>query len=330
MTTQCITPFPNNIFTLYPGKNIINYIKDTFLPLQRLVSIGKGDYLGPYKLIRHIDGGTYGDVWEAIDTRPIIPPPLVPLPPQKVAIKIQCNSSDSDNECYISAFRELECLYQLGGIENIVQLLDAFYINSTLFFVLEYCEQTLHDLFKTMKYTSINDLSIKLIFKQILQGLAEINRRGYIHFDIKPKNILIDSTGTVKICDFSISYKISEIKMGEEYQTTWYRAPEAVNNHLHGEYFKSTFNIGYNVDVWSIGCILYEGMTKGEVLFRCEDSNMLFKTLNKNRFYDKEDQYINRKLSQYPLFIDFIKTCLTYDNTERLTAEQLLSHEFFI
>jgi serine/threonine protein kinase len=330
MTTQCITPFPKDLFTLYLGEKIRKYITDTFFPLQRVVPIGKGDYLGPYKLIRRIDGGTYGDVWEAIDTRPIIPLPLVPQPPQKVAIKIQCNSTDSDNDCYISAFRELECLYQLCGIENIVQLLDAFYIKSTLFFVLEYCEQTLHDLFKTMKYTSINDVAIKLIFKQILQGLVEINRRGFIHFDIKPKNILIDLKGTVKICDFSISRKISEIKMGEEYQTSWYRAPEAVNNHLHGEYFKSTYNIGYNVDVWSIGCIFYEGMTRGEVLFCCEDSNMLFKMFNKNHFYDKDNQYINRKLSQYPLIVDFIKTCLIYDNTERPIAEQLLNHEFFI
>jgi serine/threonine protein kinase len=329
MTTYCINPIPKNIFTLYPGKNIGKYITDTFFPLQRLVLIGKGNYLGPYKLIKHIDGGTYGDVWEAIDTRPIIPLPLIPQPPQKVAIKIQCNKSDNDKENYISAFRELKCLYQLADIENVVQLLDAFYINSSLFFVLEYCEQTLYDLFKTMKHTRITDTAIKLIFKQILQGLIEINRKKYIHLDIKPKNILIDSSGTVKICDFSISCKINEIKMGEEYQTTWYRSPEAVNNHLHGEYFNSTYNIGYNVDVWSIGCILYECMTKGEVLYCCGDSDILFKTFNRNRFYDKENQYINIKLAQYPLFVDFIKTCLTYNNTERPTAEQLMNHAFF-
>ncbi len=364
-----------NIFTdraYEEGKAFYKYIEGTFFPLKNMIPINKGDYLGPYKLIKHIDGGVYGDVWEAIDTRPVLPPLLPPSPsppppsppptttapapspppspppllppsplptttapapapltPRKVAIKVQCNKRNSDIESYLSAFAELECLHQFSGIENVIQLLDAFYIDSTVFFVLEYCEQTLYDLFKTIKHTQINDTAIKLIFKQILQGLTEINRRGYMHLDIKPKNILIDSAGTVKICDFSISCKINKIKMGEEYQTTWYRSPEAVNNHLHGEYFNSTYNIGYNVDIWSIGCILYECMTKGEVLYCCGDSDTLFKTFNRNRFYDKENHYINIKLAQYPLFVDFIKTCLTYNNIERPTAEQLINHAIF-
>ncbi len=340
---MCINPIDMTIFggggdgggDCGCGDDVKEYI-ETFFPLPPLVEFIKGDFLGPYKLIRFIGDGTYGDVWEAYDMRPPLPsspsppsPPSPPLPPRKVAIKIQCNTNESNREHYFSAFRELECLHLLSGIENVVQLLDAFYINSTLFFVLEYCEQTLHQLFITMKHTSNKEQVFRLIFKQILQGLTEINRRGYIHLDIKPKNILIDSTGTVKICDFSISYKLSEITQGDEYCSTWWRPPEGVNNHLHGKYFKSTFNIGFNADIWAIGCILYEGMSNGEILYCCDTSEKLLEAFKRKRFYEKENLYIDTKLSKYPILVDFIKLCLIHDNTKRPTAEQLLEHAFF-
>ena len=302
-------------------KKVRKYIEETFLPLRPLNQIRRGDFFGPYQLIRRIDGGTYGDVWEAIDTRP--------SQPCKVAIKIQCNTDESEYESYLSAFRELECLHRLSGIVNVVQLLDAFYVNSTLFFVLEYCEHTLHQLFITIKHTSNREQILRLIFKQILQGLAAMNCMGYIHLDIKPKNILIDSTGTVKICDFSISHKSSEIIQGEEYCSTWWRPPEAVNNHLHGKYFKSTFNIGFNADIWAIGCILYEGMSNGEILYCHDDSKELLEAFKRKRFYQKENRYIDTKLSKYPVLVDFIKLCLIHDNTQRPTAEELLIHDFF-
>lgn len=327
MTKICITQIDMTILDGDDDQKVRQYIEDTLFPLQPLVRFGKGDFLGPYELIRCIDGGTYGYVLEAIDTRPSLsssPPPQ----PRKVAIKIQCNT-ERDDESYFSAFRELKCLHELSGIENVVQLLDAFYVNSTLFFVLEYCEHTLHQLFITIKHTSNKEQILRLIFKQILQGLVEINRKGYIHLDIKPKNILIDSTGTVKICDFSISHKPSEITQGEEYCSTWWRPPEAVNNHLYGTYFKSTFNIGFNADMWAIGCILYEGMSNGEILYCHDDSKELLEAFKRKRFYEKENRYINTKLSKYPVLVDFIKLCLIHDNTQRPTAEQLLTHDFF-
>lgn len=332
MATYCINPISMDLFSnsaCEERTKMYKYIKKTFFPLKSQVVIKKDNFYGPYKLIKRIDSGVYGDVWEAIDTRPPLPPSSLSQLPRKVAIKVLCNQKDSNTESYISALIELECLYLLSNIDNVVQLLDAFYIDSTVFFVLEYCEQTLHQLFLSMKDKNNKEMVFKLIFKQILQGLTEINRIGYIHLDIKPKNILINSTGTVKICDFSISHKINEIREGDEYQTAWYRSPEAINNHLNGQYFKSTYNIGYNIDVWSVGCILYEGMTSGEILFRGEDSEKMYNAIKKNCYYEKDNKYIDKNLSEYPILVDFIKTCLIYDNSKRPTAEQLLNHDFF-
>lgn len=341
MATNDINPIPSTIFDTDGGSgggggdgggdggggggdgcniNIIKYIRKTFAPMKPIVPIIKNGIIGPYKFIHIIDSGTYGVVWEGIDTRT----------QNKVAIKVQCNNKDSDEESYKSAFRELRCLYSLNDIDNIVKLLDAFYYNSTLFFVLEYCEQTLHHLFITLRRSDDKVNVLKLIFKQILLGLMEINKKGYCHLDIKPKNILIDSSGTVKICDFSISCKQDEIRNGEEYQTAWYRSPEAVSNHLWGAYFKHNFDIGYNTDIWSIGCMFFEGMTGGEIFYRYDTSSHLHEAFKQKKFYNEDNSYINNKLSQYPLLVDFIKKCITYNKSSRPTAEQLLEHPFFI
>jgi cyclin-dependent kinase len=314
---EIITQIPFNIWS--STKEMEGYIATTFFPLKPLIVIASDVTYGSYKLVNRIDSGAYGVVWEALDIRNS----------QKVAIKIQCDTHSRELDSFLSAFKELDCLQQLIGVENIVQLLDAFYINSTLFFVLEYCENTLHELVKTIRNISDKEQIIKSIFRQILTGLSEMNQRGLLHLDIKPKNILICSSGTVKICDFSISRKLNEIESGSEYQTAWYRSPEAVKNHLFGCYYRSTYNINFSIDIWSIGCMFFECITGGRILYNYDNSEKLDKAYKKHRFYEKEDVYIGTILRHYPTITDFIKTCLNYDNTERPTAKQLLEHDFF-
>jgi serine/threonine protein kinase len=55
------------------------------------------------------------------------------------------------------------------------------------------------------KRRKINEKQAKFIFKQILDGLYHCHAQGIIHRDIKLDNILLDSTGVVKIGDFGVS-----------------------------------------------------------------------------------------------------------------------------
>ncbi len=127
-------------------------------------------------------------------------------------------------------------LQALKGKPNVVQLLDFFYtvdskqriIQNSVF---EFCDRSLEDVVKSLEkrntYLDIGDL--KMIVKQILNGLKHMHQMKILHRDLKPENILIKD-GCVRICDFGSSKKIDE----EEFKNTpyvvsrYYRAPELI------------------------------------------------------------------------------------------------------
>ena len=60
----------------------------------------------------------------------------------------------------------------------------------------------------------IDEIEVKKVAYQILNGLKVLHDKGYIHRDLKPGNVIIDSNGWLKLCDFGSAVKCSK---GEEY-----------------------------------------------------------------------------------------------------------------
>ncbi len=118
----------------------------------------------------------------------------------------------------------------------------------------------------------LNDKA-KDIFKQVATGLAYMNSSGYVHCDIKPDNILVNSIGQAKIIDFAISKPIKKgffAKMfhraGKPQGTPSYMSPEQINDEL----------LDGRADIYCFGAMIYEIMT-GRPPFRGANTNELLK-----------------------------------------------------
>lgn len=89
---------------------------------------------------------------------------------------------------------------------------------------------------------------------QLLRGLKYVHSANVLHRDLKPSNLLLNSNCDLKIGDFGLARTTSEADFMTEYVVTrWYRAPELLLN--CSEYTAA-------IDIWSVGCILGEIITR--------------------------------------------------------------------
>lgn len=108
---------------------------------------------------------------------------------------------------------------------------------------------------------------------QLFIGLHALRKQRLIHADIKPDNLLFSNDKeSVKICDFGTAFPQDEANIVEYLVARYYRAPEIILG----------CNIDYSIDVWSIGCTLYE-MVTGEFLFPGKDNNEVLKFIMQTR-----------------------------------------------
>ena len=130
---------------------------------------------------------------------------------------------------------------------------NSFEQEEKLYIIMEYCEHgDLRKFIETHKKNKnlINQIIILNIILDICNGLKEIHSKNIIHRDLKPENIFIGKDYKIKIGDFGFSKQLVNSK---DYVST----KKGSLNYIAPEMFK---NSKYNnkVDLWSLGCIIYE------------------------------------------------------------------------
>ena len=170
-------------------------------------------------------------------------------------------------------------------------------------------------------------------------ALQYLHRRGILHRDLKPQNLLVNVEDVLKLCDFGQAKLtlFGEQQHTPDISTLWYRAPEILLGAL--EY-------GEAVDVWAAGCIVAE-MVLGKPLFRGTSElamiNSVFQLMGTPRQEDYPEiakmQYYSPLYPKYPPAQlsfeglgsdgeDFLKRALVVNPTNRITVEQALRHQF--
>lgn len=105
---------------------------------------------------------------------------------------------------------------------------------------------------------------------QLLLALKCCHQRGVVHRDLKPQNLLVNRAGALKVADFGLAraFSVPIRAYTHEVVTLWYRAPEIL---LGGKEY------ALGVDMWSVGCIMAELVSKKPLFPADSEIDMLMR-----------------------------------------------------
>ncbi|KAM5574321.1 mitogen-activated protein kinase kinase kinase 17-like [Rosa sericea] len=163
---------------------------------------------------------------------------------------------------------------------------------------------------------------VRLYSREILHGLKYLHENGIVHCDLKCKNVLLSSSGNVKLADFGCAKRLkdSNTKNGGSSTpsttvggTPLWMAPEVLRNE----------GLDFACDIWSLGCTVIE-MATGRPPWAAEISDPIAAVL-KIACSNERPQFPRQFSSEGS---DFLEKCLERDPKRRWSAEQLLNHPF--
>lgn len=236
------------------------------------LSEGRGASLriGNYDILDRLGAGGMGTVFKARHRRM----------KRVVALKVLATNLSKDT-LYIKRFqREVETIASLGH-PNIVMAYDADEAESGHFLVMEYVQG--RDLAVCVERDG--PLGLKRALDYVLQtarGLAYAHAQGIVHRDIKPQNLLLEETGTVKITDLGLA-RLNHGEDGPAVGTDVTMAGGALGtpDYMPPEQAIDATTIDHRADIYSLGCTLhflltgkspYPGSTLMAILFAHRDA----------------------------------------------------------
>uniref|UniRef100_G3PN00 Tyrosine-protein kinase n=1 Tax=Gasterosteus aculeatus aculeatus TaxID=481459 RepID=G3PN00_GASAC len=206
------------------------------------------------KMVRKLGAGQFGDVWMAYYNNTTI-----------VAVKTL-----KPGTMTAEAFMEEANVMKTLQHDRLVRLYAVVTKTPPIYIITEYMANgSLLDFLKSDAGCRLQLPKLIDFSAQIAEGMAFIERKNYIHRDLRAANVLVSESLLCKIADFGLARVIEDdeysAREGAKFPIKW-TAPEAINY--------GTFTI--KSDMWSFGVLLFEiitygkipypGMTKGEVI----------------------------------------------------------------
>jgi len=177
-----------------------------------------------------------------------------------VAIKVLPRRLSKNAEFVERFYREGRAAAQLNH-PNIVQAIDVGEANGYHYFVMEYVEGcTVYDELAQGKVYS--EAEAVDIITQVARALQHAHERGFIHRDVKPKNIMLTKERVAKLADMGLAREATDVQAalaeaGRAYGTPYYIAPEQIRGEV---------DIDQRADLYSLGATFYH-MVTGRVPF---------------------------------------------------------------
>ena len=168
----------------------------------------------------------------------------------------------SDNAEFVDRFyKEGRAAAKLGH-NNIVQAIDVGSSpDGYHYFVMEYVEgKTLYDIMQPPPVgqgRTFSEAEAIQVAIEMAEALAHAHRRGLIHRDVKPKNIILTPQNVAKLTDLGLAREVedkqaAESEAGKAYGTPYYISPEQIRGDV---------DIDFRADLYSLGATLYHLVT---------------------------------------------------------------------
>ena len=277
-----------------------------------------------YNIIEKIGEGGFGSAYKVINKENN----------RIYAIK-QISLKNASKKEIDSIIKEAKILSSINS-EYVVKYFGSFSDKEYFNIVMEYCDGL--DL-RTFLYTHrekknfIKEELIYHIMKGICQGISAIHKKNLIHRDLKPENIFLTSNFNIKIGDFGIAKQLNSVNEFAKTQsgTLLYMAPEIVK----GEKYNN------KVDIWALGCILYELCTLNYCFFDISPLKIIekikkgkFENIN-SKLYITDlqkllDNLLNINYKKRPNIDDIIKIITKNEKTLNINSFKNMINEVII
>ncbi|CAL0328711.1 unnamed protein product [Lupinus luteus] len=291
-----------------------------------------------FEKLEKVGEGTYGKVYRARDK----------VTGKIVALK-KTRLHEDDEGVPPTTLREVSILRMLSRDPHVVRLMDVKQGQNkegktVLYLVFEYMDTDLKKFIRSFRATGQNipPATVKSLMFQLCKGVAFCHGHGILHRDLKPHNLLMDrTTMMLKIADLGLAraFTVPIKKYTHEILTLWYRAPEVLLGATH---------YSMAVDVWSVGCIFAELITKTALfpgdselqqllhIFRLlgTPNETMWPGVSKLMNWHEYPQWNPKSLSTAvpgldELGLDLLAQMLKYEPASRISAKKAMEHAYF-
>jgi serine/threonine-protein kinase len=185
-----------------------------------------------------------------------------------VALKVLSSKAVEGKNFVDRFFREAQAAARLNH-RNVIGAYDAGCANGIYYFAMEFVEgATVRHLID--KEGRIEEKKSINIIAQAAEALAYLHENGMIHRDIKPENIMLDRSGTAKLCDFglakSVTADLGVTKAGFTFGTPYYMSPEQINGAKDLDIRSDLYSLGASFFHMITGRTVFDGKDLRDVL----------------------------------------------------------------
>jgi serine/threonine protein kinase len=262
-----------------------------------------------YKLLEEVGYGASATVYRAICL------------PMNEVVAVKCLDLDRCSSNLDDIRREAQTM-SLIDHPNVIRAYCSFVVDRCLWVVMPFmAEGSCLHIMKIAYPDGFEEYAIATILKETLKALEYLHRQGHIHRDVKAGNILVDTSGAVKLGDFGVSACMFDTGDRQRSRNTFVGTP----CWMAPEVLQPGNGYDFKADIWSLGITALE-LAHGHAPFsKYPPMKVLLMTIQNappGLDYDRDKKFSKS-------FKEMIAMCLVKDQTKRPTAEKLLKHSFF-